>query len=61
MDDFYILPFLNLYGNGACSIVAARDAVSQATDTYIISERSTTDVDPKVFSIATACKRRKHG
>lgn len=49
VDDFYILPFLNLYGNGACSIVAARDAVSQATDTYIISERSTTDADPKYF------------
>lgn len=49
VDDFYKLPFLNLYGNGSCSIVAARDAVSQATDTYIISERSTTDVDPKYF------------
>lgn len=49
IDDFYNLPFLNLYGNGSCSIVAARDAVSQATDTYIISERSTTDVDPKYF------------
>lgn len=49
VDDFYNLPFMNLYGNAACSIVAARDAVSQATDTYIISERSTTDVDPKYF------------
>lgn len=49
IDDFYNLPFMNLYGNGACSIVAARDAVSQVTDTYVISERSTTDVDPKYF------------
>lgn len=49
VDDFYNLPFMNLYGNGACTLVAARDAVSQATDTYIISERSTTDVDPKYF------------
>jgi len=49
IDDFYNLPFMNLYGNGACSIVAARDAVSQATDTYVISERSTTDADPKYF------------
>ena len=49
VDDFYNLPFMNLYGNGACSIVAARDAISQATDTYVISERSTTDVDPKYF------------
>jgi len=37
IDDFYNLPFMNLYGNGACTLVAARDAVSQATDTYIIS------------------------
>lgn len=49
IDDFYNLPFMNLYGSGSCSIVAARDAVSQATDTYIISERSTTDADPKYF------------
>lgn len=49
IDDFYNLPFMNLYGSGSCSIVAARDAVSQATDTYIISERSTTDTDPKYF------------
>lgn len=49
IDDFYNLPFMNLYGNGSCSVVAARDAVSQATDTYIISERSTTDTDPKYF------------
>lgn len=49
IDDFYNLPFMNLYGNGSCSIVAARDSVSQATDTYIISERSTADTDPKYF------------
>lgn len=49
IDDFYNLPFLNLYGSGSCSIVAAHDAISQATDTYIISERSTTDADPKYF------------
>ena len=49
IDDFYNLPFMNLYGNGTCSIVAARDAVSKTTDTYIISERSTTDAYPKYF------------
>lgn len=49
IDDYLNLPFMNLYGGGAASIVCARDAVSQATDTYIISERSTTDADPKYF------------
>ena len=49
VDDFMNLPFMNLYGGGAASIICARDAVSQATDTYIISERSTTDADPKYF------------
>ena len=49
VDDYLNLPFMNLYGGGAASIVCARDAVSQATDTYIISERSTTDIDPKYF------------
>lgn len=47
VDDYMNLPYMGLYANGASSIVDARDAVSQATDTYIISERSTTDVDPK--------------
>lgn len=49
VDDYLNLPFMNLYGGGAASIVCAIDAVSQATDTYIISERSTTDIDPKYF------------
>lgn len=49
VDDFMNLPFMNLYGGGSASIVCARDAVSQTTDTYIISERSTTDADPKYF------------
>jgi len=47
--DYLNLPFMNLYGGGAASIVCARNAVSQAIDTYIISERSTTDIDPKYF------------
>ena len=49
VDDYLNLPFMNLYNGGAASIICARDAVSQATDTYIISERSTTDADPKYF------------
>ena len=49
VDDYLNLPFTNLYGGGAASIIAARDAVSQATDTYIISERSTTNAKPKYF------------
>lgn len=48
VDDYLSLPFMSLYG-GAASIIAARDAVSQATDTYIISERSTTNANPKYF------------
>ncbi len=49
IDDFLNLPYMSLYNGGAASIVCARDAVSQATDTYVISERSTTDADPKYF------------
>lgn len=49
VDDYLNLPYMGLYGGGAASIVCARDAVSQATDTYVISERSTTDADPKYF------------
>ena len=49
IDDYLNLPFMNLYGGGVASIIAARDAVSQATDTYIISERSTTNANPKYF------------
>jgi hypothetical protein len=47
VDDYLNLPFMNLYNGGAASIICARDAVSQATDTYIISERSTTSASPK--------------
>lgn len=49
VDDYLNLPFMNLYSGGAASIICARDAISQVTDTYIISERSTTDADPKYF------------
>jgi hypothetical protein len=49
VDDYLNLPYMGLYGGGSASIVCARDAVSQATDTYVISERSTTDIDPKYF------------
>lgn len=49
VDDYLNLPFMSLYAGGEMSIIAARNAVSQATDTYIISERSTTDADPKYF------------
>jgi len=49
VDDHLNLPFMNLYNGGAASIICALDAVSQSTDTYIISERSTTDADPKYF------------
>jgi hypothetical protein len=49
VDDYLNLPYMGLYAGGSASIVCARDAVSQTTDTYIISERSTTDADPKYF------------
>ena len=49
VDDYLNLPYLGLYLNGSASIVAARDALSQATDTYVISERSTSNVNPKYF------------
>ena len=49
VDDYLNLPFMNLYSGGAASIIAARDAVSQATYTYILSERSTTNANPKYF------------
>lgn len=49
IDDYLNLPYMSLYNGGAASIVCAMDVVSQATDTYIISERSTTDADPKYF------------
>lgn len=49
VDDYLNLPYMGLYAGGGMSIIAARNAVSQSTDTYIISERSTTDADPKYF------------
>ena len=49
VDDYLNLPYISLYVGGEMSIIAARNAVSQSTDTYIISERSTTDADPKYF------------
>ena len=49
VDDYLSLPYMGLYVKGAASIVCARDAVAQAADTYIISERSTIDIDPKYF------------
>ena len=49
VDDYLNLPYMRLYGGGAASIIAARNAVSQATDTYIISERSTSNANPKYF------------
>ena len=49
VDDYLNLPHMGLYAGGEMSIIAARNAVSQSTDTYIISERSTTDADPKYF------------
>lgn len=49
VDDYLNLPYMWLYGGGAASIIAARDAVSQATDTYIISERSSSSASPKYF------------
>lgn len=49
IDDYLNLPYMGLYVGGSASIVCARDAIPQATDTYIISERSTTDEDPKYF------------
>lgn len=49
VDDYLNLPYMGLYAGGGMSIIAARDAVSQSTDTYIISERSITDADPKYF------------
>ena len=49
VDDYLNLPYVGLYAGGEMSIIAARNAVSQSTDTYIISERSTTDADPKYF------------
>lgn len=49
VDDYLNLPYMGLYTGGEMSIIAARNAVSQSTDTYVISERSTTDADPKYF------------
>ena len=49
VDDYLNLPYMGLYANGSASIVAARNALSQATDTYVISERSTSNVNPKYF------------
>jgi len=49
IDDYLNLPYMGLYANGSASIVAARDALSQTTDTYVISERSTSNVNPKYF------------
>ena len=49
IDDFMNMPYLGLYINGSSSIVAARSALSQATDTYVISERSASNVTPKYF------------
>ena len=49
VDDYLNLPYMGLYDNGAASIVAARDALLQATDAYVISERSTSNVNPKYF------------
>ena len=49
IDDFMGLPYMGLYANGSASIVTARDALSQATDAYIISERSTSNVNQKYF------------
>ena len=49
VDDYLNIPYMGLYANGAASIVAARDALSQTADTYVISERSTSNVNPKYF------------
>ena len=49
IDDYLNLPYMGLYANGSASIVAARDALSQTADTYVISERSTSNVNPKYF------------
>lgn len=49
IDDYLSLPYIGLYANGAASIVAASDALSQTADTYVISERSTSNVNPKYF------------
>lgn len=49
IDDYLNLPYMGLYANVAASIVAARDALSQTADTYVISERSTSNVNPKYF------------
>lgn len=49
VDDYLNLPYMGLYANGGASIITGRDDLSQAIDTYIISERSTTDADPKYY------------
>ena len=49
VDDYLNIPYMGLYANGSASIVAARDALSQTADTYVISERSTSNVNPKYF------------
>ncbi len=49
IDDYLNLPYMGLYAGGSASIITGRDALSQAIDTYIISERSTTDADPKYY------------
>lgn len=49
VDDYLNLPYMGLYAGGSASIITGRDALSQATDTYIISERSTASTSPKYF------------
>lgn len=49
VDDYLNIPYMGLYANGSASIVAARGALSQTADTYVISERSTSNVNPKYF------------
>ena len=49
VDDYLNIPYMGLYANGSASIVAARDVLSQTADTYVISERSTSNVNPKYF------------
>ena len=47
VDDHFVLPYLGLYNNASCSIIASHSSSSQAANGVIVSEASSTDADTK--------------
>ena len=47
VDDHFVLPYLGLYNNVSCSIIASHSSSSQAANGVIVSEASSTDTDTK--------------